>query len=65
MFIKKKLLWRLDKMAHIKKENSNMVRRRDWYITCFQSNECINGVYKDQNRKSLPLEEFDNVNVRR
>ena len=35
----------------------------DTLINCFQSHECIwdvtSGDCKDQNRKSLPLEEFD------
>ena len=35
----------------------------DTLINCFQSHECIwnvtSGDYEDQNRKSLPLEEFD------
>ena len=42
----------------------NMVEEAtDTLINCFQSHECIwnvtSGDYKDQNRKSLPLEEFD------
>ena len=52
-------------MANIKKENS-----KTWseevigiLINCFQSHECIwnviSGDYKDQDRKSLPLEEFN------
>ena len=36
----------------------------DTLINCFHSHECTwnvnSGNYKDQNRKSLPLEEFDN-----
>ena len=35
----------------------------DTLINCFHSHECTwnvnSGNYKDQNRKSLPLEEFD------
>ena len=42
----------------------NMVEEAtDTLINCFQSHECIwnvtSGDYKDQKRKSLPLEEFD------
>ena len=52
-------------MVDIKKENSKTWSEEaiDTLINCFQSHECIwnvtSGDYKDQNRKSLPLEEFD------
>ena len=52
-------------MANIKKENSKTWSEEtiDILINCFQSYECIwnatSGDYKDQNKKSLPLEEFD------
>ena len=52
-------------MANIKKENSKTWSEEaiDTLINCFQSQECIwndtSGDYKDQNRKSLALEEFD------
>ena len=61
MFIKK-LLRRANKMANIKfflKTWSGEVI--DTLINCFQSHECLwnvsSGDYKDQNRKSLPIEE--------
>ena len=61
MFIKK-LLRRANKMANIKnflKAWSGEVI--DTLINCFQSHECLwnvsSGDYKDQNRKSLPIEE--------
>ena len=62
MFIKKKLLWRVDKMANIKKENSKSWSEEaiNILINCFQSNgmewNVTSGDYKDQSRKSLPLE---------
>ena len=62
---KKKLLWRVNKIVDIKKGNSKTWSEEaiDTLINCFQSHECIwnvtSGDYKDQNRKSLPLEEFD------
>ena len=52
-------------MANIKKENSKTWSEEtiDILINCFQSHEYIwnatSGDYKDQNKKSLPLEEFD------
>ena len=52
-------------MANIKKENAKTSSEEaiDTLINCFQSRECIwnvtSGDYKDQNRKSFPLEEFD------
>ena len=52
-------------MANIKKENAKTWSEEaiDTLINCFQSRECIwnvtSGDYKDQNRKSFPLEEFD------
>ena len=48
-----------------KKENwkTSLEEAIDTLINCFQSHECIwnvtSGNYKDQSRKSLPLEEFD------
>ena len=65
MFITKKLLWRVDKMANVKKENSEIWSEEaiDKLTNCFQSHECIwdvtSGDNKEQNRKSLPLEGFD------
>ena len=65
MFFKKKLLRRVNKMANIKKENSKTLSEEviDTLINCFHSYEFIwnvtSGDCKDQNRKSLPLEEFD------
>ena len=52
-------------MANVKRENSKTrsVEAIDTLINCFQSHERIwnvtSGEYKYQNRKSLPLEEFD------
>ena len=54
-------------MANKKKEHSSeeawSEEAIDTLINCFQSHEYIQNVtsgdYKDQNRKSLPLEEFD------
>ena len=52
-------------MADIKKENLNTWSEEaiDTLNNYFQSRECIwnvtSGDYKDQNRKSLPLEEFN------
>ena len=63
--LKKKLLWRVDKMANIKKEYSRTSPEETiaTLINCFQSHEWIwnvtSGDYKDQNRKFLPLGEFD------
>ena len=51
--------------GELKKENSKTWSEEaiDTLINCFQSHECIWNVtsrdYKDQNRKSLPLEEYD------
>ena len=46
-------------MVNMKKEEEAI----DILINCFQSHKCIwnvtSGRYKDLNRKSLPLEEFD------
>ena len=52
-------------MTNIKKETSKTWSEEatDTLINCFHSHECTwnvnSGNYKDQNRKSLPLEEFD------
>ena len=52
-------------IANIKKENSKIWTEEaiNTLINCFQSHKCIwnvtSGRYKDLNRKSLPLEEFD------
>ena len=52
-------------MANIKKEKAKTWSEEatDILMNCFQSHEYIwnvtSGDYKDQNRKSLPLEEFD------
>ena len=52
-------------MANVKRENSKTrsVEAINTLINCFQSHGCIwnvtSGDYKDQNRKSLLLEEFD------
>ena len=52
-------------MANIYQENSKAWSEEaiDTLIKCFQTYESIcnvtSGDYKDQNRKSLPLEEFD------
>ena len=64
MLFIKKLLWRVDKITNIKKKlkiwSEEVI---DTLSNCFQSHECkwnvTGGDYKDQNRKSLPLEEFD------
>ena len=59
-FIKKKFLWRVDKTANIKKENSKTRSEEaigilKILIDCFQSHECIwnvtSGDYEEQNRK--------------
>ena len=63
--MKKKLLWRVDIIANIKKENSKIWTEEaiNTLINSFQSHKCIwnvtSGRYKDLNRKPLPLEEFD------
>ena len=52
-------------MVNTKKENLKTWSEEavDTLINCFQPHECIwnvtSGNYKDHNRKSLPLEEFD------
>ena len=50
-------------MANMRKENLKTWSKEaiDTLINCFQSHECIwtSGGYKDQNRKSLLLKEFD------
>ena len=61
MFIKK-LLRRSNKMTNIKKFSKTWSGEViDTLINCFQSHECLwnvsSGDYKDQNRKSLPIEE--------
>ena len=59
-FIKKKFLWRVDKTANIKTENSKTRSEEaigilKILIDCFQSHECIwnvtSGDYEEQNRK--------------
>ena len=61
MFIKK-LLRRANQMANINKNLKTWSGEViDTLINCFQSHKCLwnvsSGYYKDQNRKSLPLEE--------
>ena len=47
MFIKKKLLRKVDEMTNIKKENSKTQPEEaiDTLINCFQSHECIWNIY--------------------
>ena len=65
MFIKNKLLWRVDKMPNAKKEKPKIWSEEaiDTLIDCFQSHECIWNItsvdLKDRTGLSLPLEEFD------
>ena len=50
-------------MLYIEKGNSKTWSEEAIDTLCFQSHECIwnvtNGNYKDQNRKSMLLQEFD------
>ena len=65
MFTKKQYWKEQTRWRNIKKENSKIWSEKeiDTLINCFQSHECLwnvtSGDYKDQNRKSLALEEID------
>ena len=65
MFIKKSYYEGQTRCRKVKKEDSKTWSEEaiDSLIKCFQSHECIwnvtGGDHKDQNRNSLPLEEFN------
>ena len=66
--LKKKILRRADKMVNIKKKKKSWktwsTEEIDTLINCLKSHECLwndnNSDYKDQNKKSLALEEVYN-----
>ena len=65
MFIKKKKVIEKGRQdgEYRKRKFEIIVKRSHWHINCFQSHYClrnvVSGDYKEQNRKSLPIEESD------